>query len=81
MIIAVSVIMGIVAVFGIGLIMLYNLRLTGSVEEFHRFLPYAVALEPEKAWGAQFSDTLADFRFHGSSLQMLAEYEHCMQGE
>ena len=49
-------------------------------EEFHRFMPYAVALGLEKAWGAQFATSLADLQFRGSSLQRLAEYEHRMQG-
>lgn len=49
-------------------------------EEFHHFMPYAVALGLEKAWGAQFATSLADLQFRGSSLQMLAEYEHRMQG-
>lgn len=51
-----------------------------SPEEFHRLMPYAVALGLEKAWGARFADTLAAMRFRGNSLQMLAEYEHRMQG-
>lgn len=49
-------------------------------EEFHRFLPYAVALGLEKAWGAQFANSLADLQFRGGSLHVLAEYEHHMQG-
>lgn len=49
-------------------------------EEFHRFLPYAVALGLEKAWGAQFATSLADLQFRGGSLHVLAEYEHRMQG-
>lgn len=51
-----------------------------SPEEFHRFLPYAVALGLEKAWGAQFATSLADLQFRGGSLQMMAQYEHRMQG-
>lgn len=49
-------------------------------EEFHRFLPYAVALGLEKAWGAQFANSLADLQFRGGSLHMMAQYEHRMQG-
>ena len=49
-------------------------------EEFHRFMPYAVALGLEKAWGAQFATSLADLQFRGGSLHVLAEYEHRMQG-
>ena len=49
-------------------------------EEFHRFLPYAVALGLEKAWGAQFATSLADLQFRGGSLHMMAQYEHRMQG-
>lgn len=49
-------------------------------EEFHRFMPYAVALGLEKAWGAQFATSLADLQFRGGSLHALAEYEHRMQG-
>ena len=49
-------------------------------EEFHRFMPYAVALGLEKAWGAQFATSLADLRFRGGSLSAMAEYEHRMQG-
>lgn len=51
-----------------------------SPEEFHRFLPYAVALGLEKAWGAQFATSLADLQFRGGSLHMMAQYEHRMQG-
>ncbi|MBQ3060802.1 MAG: DUF2207 domain-containing protein, partial [Desulfovibrio sp.] len=50
-------------------------------EEFHRLMPYAVALGLEKAWGAQFADMFAEMRFHGSSLNMLAEYEHRISGK
>ena len=50
-------------------------------EEFHRLMPYAVALGLEKAWGAQFADMFAEMRFRGSSLNMLAEYEHRMKGK
>lgn len=44
-------------------------------EEYHRVLPYAVALGLEKAWGAQFAGSLAKTQLKGSSLAMLAEYE------
>lgn len=50
-------------------------------EELHRFMPYAVALGLEKAWGAQFATSLADLQFRGGSLHALAEYEHRMQGQ
>lgn len=49
-------------------------------EEFHRILPYAVALGLEEAWGAQFSDMFREMRFQ-NTLSALAEYEHRMNGE
>ena len=49
-------------------------------EEFHQFMPYAVALGLEKAWGAQFSSSLANMQFRGNSMQILTQYEHRMQG-
>lgn len=49
-------------------------------EEFHRIMPYAVALGLEEAWGEQFADMFKDIRFHGSSLEMLAEYDHRING-
>ena len=51
-----------------------------SPEEFHQFMPYAVALGLEKAWGAQFSASLANMQFRGNSMQILTQYEHRMQG-
>ena len=49
-------------------------------EEFHQFMPYAVALGLEKSWGAQFSSSLANMQFRGNSMQILTQYEHRMQG-
>ena len=49
-------------------------------EEFHQFMPYAVALGLEKSWGAQFSSSLANMQFRGNSVQILTQYEHRMQG-
>lgn len=51
-----------------------------SPEEFHQFMPYAVALGLEKAWGAQFSASLANMQFRGNSMQILTQYEQRMQG-
>ena len=49
-------------------------------EEFHRILPYAVALGLEEAWGAQFSGMFKELRFQ-TPLTALAEYEHRMGGD
>ena len=49
-------------------------------EEFHRILPYAVALGLEEAWGAQFSDMFKEMRFT-NSMATFAEYEHRMNGD
>jgi hypothetical protein len=49
-------------------------------EEFHRILPYAVALGLEEAWGAQFSGMFKELRFK-NSMATLSEYEHRMSGD
>lgn len=49
-------------------------------EEFHRILPYAVALGLEEAWGAQFSGMFKELRFQ-NTIATLSEYEHRMNGD
>jgi|GEM_PF-3229789 len=49
-------------------------------EEFHKVLPYAVALGLEKAWGEKFTGIVSAQQFRGDRMGMLARYEHRQSG-